>query len=82
VDDTQIDTLEGDHIARAPSIMMSMQQEELAVGKEEGPSEAVLKNEPMEEPGKKVVRLPAKQKNHLQLKETMWFKMEVKKLRK
>jgi hypothetical protein len=39
VDDTQIDTLAGEHLARAPSIVVSAQQEELAVGKEEGPSE-------------------------------------------
>jgi hypothetical protein len=43
--------------------MVSAQQDKIAIGKEEGPSEAVLTNEPMEEPGEKVVGLPVKQKH-------------------
>ena len=41
-----------------------------------------LTNEPMEEPGEKVVRLPVKQKHQLLFKETMQLNMEVRKLRK
>jgi hypothetical protein len=65
VDDTQTDTLAGEHLAGAPPVTMSTQQEELAVGEEEGPSKVVSINEPMEEPGKKVVRPPVKQKHQL-----------------
>jgi hypothetical protein len=39
-------------------------------------------NEPMEEPGKKVIRLPVKQKHQLHFEETMQLNMEVRKLRK
>jgi hypothetical protein len=54
MDDTQTDTLAEEHLARAPLVAVSAQQEEIVVGKEEGPSEAVLMNEPMEEPGEKL----------------------------
>jgi hypothetical protein len=82
VDDTQIDKLVGEHLARTPPVVERMQQEEIDVGEEEGPSEAVPMNEPMEEPGEKVVRLPVKQKHQPQFKETMKLKMKVRKLRK
>jgi hypothetical protein len=63
VDDTQIDTSIGEHLIGTPLVAVSAQQEELAVGEEEGPSEAVSTNEPMEELDEKVVRLPFKQKH-------------------
>ena len=57
------DRLVGEHLARAPPVTVSAQQEEIVVGEEEGPSEVVSMNKQMEEPGEKVVRPPFKQKH-------------------
>jgi len=49
-------TLIGDYLARASPVVVSAHEEEVAVGEQEGTSEAVLTNEPMEQPCEKVVK--------------------------
>lgn len=50
------DTLAGEHLVRASPVAVSTHEEEVVVGEEEGPSEVVLTNEPMEQPSKKLMK--------------------------